>query len=323
MGIFDWLRVRTGRESAPDDQEPAVENVPVIDEAAVARTRQTELDQALHQAIRSRDVEQCKQLLDDGADTNARDQKRVTALDRTLELAEPAALERCEEFDTDSEMQARHERNAARCERSVEIGLLLIDKGAELQHRNFLQSAGIYNDDPRLCQAMIDKGMDVNHSDSGRTALHCVEDNVRIARTLLEAGADPNAAVVDQLEDYSTTAMAWIDTSGSTPLHNAVLAGHSEVVEALLEFGADVDLEAACFGGSTLDMAKPDPEMAARLQSWKDQRQLEANTAQVSDTFARDTAAVLADNFNPMAPSSANAVASDAEPQQRRQRLRL
>jgi truncated hemoglobin YjbI len=77
---------------------------------------------------------------------------------------------------------------------------------------------------------LIDAGADVNARSGvgGQTPLHMAarRGNVRIARTLLDAGADLEAQ----------------DKQGETPLRRAVNCGHENVVRLLLERGADPNL---------------------------------------------------------------------------------
>ncbi len=67
-----------------------------------------------------------------------------------------------------------------------------------------------------------------DRSSSGRTNLHyaALDGNAELARSLIQAGANPSAQ----------------DRDGWTPLHAAVQGHHTEVVKLLLEHGADVEL---------------------------------------------------------------------------------
>jgi ankyrin repeat protein len=72
-------------------------------------------------------------------------------------------------------------------------------------------------------------------------AQHGYDDIVRL---LLDAGADPN-----QLNPAGAHAH-------STPLHQAALAGHEDVVASLIERGARLDTKDAIYHGTPLDWAK-------------------------------------------------------------------
>jgi ankyrin repeat protein len=69
-------------------------------------------------------------------------------------------------------------------------------------------------------------------------ALACQHGRLQVVRLLLDAGEDPNR--------YNPVGCH----SHSTPLHQAALAGHSEVVQLLIERGAKVDTRDILFGGT-------------------------------------------------------------------------
>jgi ankyrin repeat protein len=99
----------------------------------------------------------------------------------------------------------------------------------------------------KLCQLLIEKGADVNWSESetGETALHsalCTDDRLRydrVVKVLLAAGADPNAATKPGVETGAF--MRDCRTRGETPLHRAAAVGTVETVRLLLKAGARVD----------------------------------------------------------------------------------
>ncbi|MGO9876725.1 MAG: ankyrin repeat domain-containing protein [Acidimicrobiia bacterium] len=83
----------------------------------------------------------------------------------------------------------------------------------------------------------------VNKKRTSRTPLHIVTDwpgyfpnGPDTARLLLDAGADPNAAIVG-------------GRFPETPLHSAASSDDLEVAEVLIGGGADVDAPGACIGG--------------------------------------------------------------------------
>lgn len=75
----------------------------------------------------------------------------------------------------------------------------------------------------------------------GLTPLHeaCSMGNLRVARALLQCGADPDSS----------------SENGRRPLHNAVESGHVEVVRLLLSYGADASLP-TCTGLTPLELAR-------------------------------------------------------------------
>jgi len=94
-------------------------------------------------------------------------------------------------------------------------------------------------DQPSFCGFTVDGVNSKGHC--GETPLHIVASwrDIRAARLLLEAGADPNAHGED----------------GETPLHCAVLHQDWELAKLLLAFGASKEEQTT--GGSTpLDIAR-------------------------------------------------------------------
>jgi hypothetical protein len=75
-------------------------------------------------------------------------------------------------------------------------------------------------------------------------ALACQHGCLEIARLLLDVGEDPNR--------YNPVGCH----SHSTPLHQAALAGHSEVVKLLVDCGARLDTEDILFHGTPLGWAE-------------------------------------------------------------------
>ena len=114
-------------------------------------------------------------------------------------------------------------------------------------------------------------------------------------------------ALLDRGAQVSTT-----DHQGRSSLHYAANGGHPQVCRLLVERGADYEAQ---------DQEGMTP-LAWAQENGSDARDYLESLVQTR-AFERQTAAVLADDFNPMAESSANAVQSDIEPSPRRQRMRL
>ena len=85
--------------------------------------------------------------------------------------------------------------------------------------------------DEERVRVLLEKGADANEADSETkmTALHLSADrgNLAITQMLLNAGAHVNAQ----------------DINGDTPLHNACLCGHKDIIQLLLSHGADKQLQ--------------------------------------------------------------------------------
>ena len=108
----------------------------------------------------------------------------------------------------------------------------------------------------------------------------CREGDLRVVRALIADRADPNA--------HAST------STGSTALHEAMLAGHREVVQALLAAGALVSTRDshgntplhACTASSTSD----DPEQCAQLLALPHCDAREVNSDGATATFLNTAA---------------------------------
>ena len=99
----------------------------------------------------------------------------------------------------------------------------------------------------QLCQFLIERGADVNHSDpdTGETALHaalCTANRLAhdlVVQVLLAAGAGPNSVTKPLRETGSF--MRDCRTKAETPLHRAAAFGTPDTVQLLLDAGARID----------------------------------------------------------------------------------
>lgn len=101
---------------------------------------------------------------------------------------------------------------------------------------------------PELVKFMVDKGAEINATCYNNfTALHLCKSS-EAAKILLEAGADTTV----------------IDSWGKTALQFSALSGRTDVAEAMIEAGANLDLLTATALGMTekaTKMAKADPKL--------------------------------------------------------------
>ena len=112
----------------------------------------------------------------------------------------------------------------------------------------------------KVCDFLILQGADVRRAiaESGETPLHAALCKAgrphfqRTVRLLLEHGADPNARTVPGVPTDSF--MRDSRTCGETPLHRAAAYADGEIIELLLEAGADRTLRDA-HGDSPLTWA--------------------------------------------------------------------
>jgi uncharacterized protein len=130
----------------------------------------------------------------------------------------------------------------------VLTALLFLVAAAAGCNRQSLQEAAAAGDKESL-DALISNGVDVNSRDAdSMTALHhaVLKGHVEVVKTLLEQGADPNAA-----------ASIMGITEPASPLYCAVVIGRNDIAKILIENGAKVSagalnpLDAAVLEGHT------------------------------------------------------------------------
>jgi ankyrin repeat protein len=113
----------------------------------------------------------------------------------------------------------------------------LVRRGAPVD--NIAAAAGL----GRLADAAQLLGAADPESRHRALALAAQHGHVEVVRLLLDAGEDPNRYNPDG------------NHSHSTPLHQAVLAGHDAVVRLLVERGARLDINDTIYQGTPLDWA--------------------------------------------------------------------
>ena len=112
------------------------------------------------------------------------------------------------------------------------IVLALLDRGADIEARDFLQRTPLHiaseYDRLEVGLALLDRGADVDARDVNQmTPLHavCYNGNMELAMALVDRGADVDARTVNQ----------------RTPLNYACNKGKMELAMALVDRGAHVD----------------------------------------------------------------------------------
>lgn len=124
-----------------------------------------------------------------------------------------------------------------------------LDAGADVNSRGFNAStpleAAAYNGQADACELLLERGADPNATaeTSGETALHQAitksgdPRRTRIVKALVAAGADVTKTT---LPGITTLCFARdIRTRGETPLHRAAAYGDAEMIQSLLQAGAD------------------------------------------------------------------------------------
>ncbi len=157
----------------------------------------------LHEAVKAGNLTEARRLLEEGADTEAKDEFASTPL------------------------------STAAGEGNLPLAELLLQYGAEVNAK------GVFSNTPlhvavtmghfEVAELFLDRGADVEATDmiSGQTPLLAAVEKgqVRMARLLLDRGADVDAKNLD----------------GITPVYIAALSGSFEMVKLLLDRGADIN----------------------------------------------------------------------------------
>lgn len=142
-----------------------------------------------------------------------------------------------------------------------ECARILVENGADVNQESYFGWTPLLtatnNRWFRLGVYLIDQGADVNIANQdGMTPLYFATDvrnieggdypvpdpdmdTLEYVRILLENGADPNQAVGANTETRTIFTMQWFFESGATPFIRAAQSGDTELMQLLLEHGAD------------------------------------------------------------------------------------
>lgn len=203
----------------------------------------------LHDATMNGNLSEVKQFIQEGMDINARDKLKRTPLHYAAEEGHVAAAELLIEKGADVNAQAHYGVTplylASRSDECLNppcrvspgvskgqrsIVELLIEHGADVNAMLMdgitpLMGAAICNA-VDVAQLLIDHGADLNHRGNQYTALEIASSRgPNVAILMIKSGAEVNAS-----DKYTK----------STPLHTAVGCGYVELVEVLLQHGADL-----------------------------------------------------------------------------------
>jgi ankyrin repeat protein len=147
---------------------------------------------------------------------------------------------------------------------SIDAARVLLDAGADVnQVTRYGWSAllaATQNRNYRLGKFLIERGADVNLANKGGwTPLYLATDNrnleggdyptrvpdmddLEYIELLLDAGADPNAQIVESTETRTVFTNQWLDEEGATAFLRASQSGDVALMRLLLEHGADPHL---------------------------------------------------------------------------------
>jgi ankyrin repeat protein len=144
---------------------------------------------------------------------------------------------------------------------AMDAARVLIEAGADVnQTTRYGWSpllAATQNRHYRMGEFLIEHGADVNIANKGGwTPLYLATDNRNLEggdyptpapdmdhldyiRLLLDAGADPNARLIESTETRTVFTNQWLDENGATAFMRASQSGDIELIRLLLEHGAD------------------------------------------------------------------------------------
>jgi ankyrin repeat protein len=189
---------------------------------------------ALRQAVWSQDVGQVQRLIVSGVPVNAKDYTGRTALHEAAQRGSTEMLEvliRCGALVDSLDDQGRTPVVAAmESNRRAAVECLILAGAAVNLH------LAVYLGDVAQVKNLIAAAADVNaKGHDGKTPLDYAASygQVEVARLLLAAGANPNAIVEDK--------EPVVDRPAGTPLYYAVQGDHKDMVELLLDSGADAN----------------------------------------------------------------------------------
>ena len=238
-------------------------------------------------------------LLDRGAQISAKDSSGGTALHRAARVGAPGVVKLL--LDRGAIIEAMDNDGCtplhigASIHSNTQAIALLLDEGANIEARNHSHRTPLHIaasldeslDYPEYenTKALLDSGADIEAQDSdGRTPIHCAaaSSTEAVVRLLLIQGADVMARdnvggtplhrgrdghIAEALLAYGASIRERNDR-GETPLHCAAQDGRPEVVECLVESGAEVEARVSdMFGWTALHMAAGNGYRYSAIQS--------------------------------------------------------
>jgi ankyrin repeat protein len=229
-----------------------------------------ELQRTILDAIRAGDIEEVQQLLQTGADINARDNGGCTSLHYALRAGQLEMVKLL--VANGANLNARADNGWTPLHHAVSAGQLkmvklLVANGANLNARDNggwtpLHDA-VSEGKLEVVKLLVDSGADVNARDNiGCAAIHHAlrAGQLEIAKCLVDGGADINArdnsdwtSLYHAVSKRKLETAKWLVENGSdinaqnnwgmAAIHYAAEHGHLKLVKWLLDHGADVNTQ--------------------------------------------------------------------------------
>lgn len=222
------------------------------------------MQRALPSAAANGNIEVVRLLLEKGAYIEATDQDCLTPLMNACERGHleivRLLLDKGADINAQTKAGATPLRKAVN-EQNVEVVRLLLDRGANVTDRlkdgTFILMSAALTGNSEILKSILDKGADINaRGNWGSSALTwaAVMDRSDVVKLLRSRGAESDlctAALIGDVQEVERLIQKGanvnaLDGMGFTSLMNASRKGHTEVVDLLLDNGADPEAKRMC-----------------------------------------------------------------------------